>query len=130
MFYPLFVPHSPSSGSEDHREPSWELRDTLVPPEGEALSVLLLLTAPSLVPKETWTVEDDNSKPLTLLAALGSTAERTSPAGLVPITPQVLEGRWRLVKTPLHSSTQIPPGSVRKTLRCHHSGEKTGSKWG
>lgn len=64
-----------------------------MPPEGEALSVLLLLTGPSLVPKETWTMEDDSSKPLTLLAALGSTAERASPAGLAPITQEVLEGR-------------------------------------
>lgn len=98
MFYQLFVPHFPSSGSEDHREPSWGVRDTLVPTKGEALSVLLLLTAPSLVPKETWTMEDESSKPLTLLAAFGSTAERTSPADLAPITQEVLEGRWHLVK--------------------------------
>lgn len=70
-------------------------------PEGEALSVLLPLTGPSLVPKETWTMEDESSKPLSLLVTLGSTAERTSPAGLAPITQEVLEGRWHLVKKTL-----------------------------
>ena len=96
------VPHFPSSGTEDVREPSWGVRDTVVSPEREALSVLLLLTGPSLVPKEMGTLEDNSSKALTLLVAPGSTAERTPPEGLAPITQEVLEGRWHLVKNSLH----------------------------
>lgn len=112
MFYQL-CPSFLSSGTEDVREPSWGVRDTVVSPEGEALSVLLLLAGSSLVPKETRTMEDDSSKPLTLLVAT-STAERTLPEALVPITQEVLEGRWHLVKNSLHSSTKIPPGPARK----------------
>lgn len=58
-------------------------------------------------------MEDDSSKPLTLLVAT-STTERTLPEALVPITQEVLEGRWHLVKNSLHSSTKIPPGPARK----------------
>lgn len=92
MFYHLFVPPFPSPDSEDDREPSWRIRDTVVSPEGEDLSVLLLLTGPSLVPKETGTMDNDSFKPLTLLVAPGFTAEGTSPAGLTPVTQEVLEG--------------------------------------
>ncbi|XP_578500.2 low-density lipoprotein receptor class A domain-containing protein 2 [Rattus norvegicus] len=49
---------------------------------------------PSLMPKETTTMENDSSKPLTLLVALGSAAKQTSPAGLAPVTQEVLEGPW------------------------------------
>ncbi|XP_051027448.1 low-density lipoprotein receptor class A domain-containing protein 2 [Acomys russatus] len=49
---------------------------------------------PSLVPKQTWRMEDGSSKPLTHLVALSSEAEWTSPAGLAPITQEVLEGPW------------------------------------
>lgn len=105
MFYPLFIPHFPSS-SEEHREPSWGVKDTAVSPE--ALSVLLLLTGPSLMPKETTTMENDSSKPLTLLVALGSAAKQTSPAGLAPVTQEVLEGRWHLAEKPLTFFYQSP----------------------
>lgn len=126
MFYQLFIPHFPSS-SEEHRELSWGVKDTAGSPDGDALSVLLLLTGPSLVPKETTTMENDSSEPLTLLVALGSAAERTSPAGLAPITQEALEGRWHLVKNPLHSSTKVPPGSARKMLGSHYLCKKPGS---
>ena len=96
-------------------------------PEREALSVLLLLTGPSLVPKEMGTLEDNSSKALTLLVAPGSTAERTPPEGLAPITQEVLEGRWHLVKNSLHLSTKIPPGPARKTLGSQHLCKKPGS---
>ncbi|CAH7439863.1 Ldlrad2 [Phodopus roborovskii] len=49
---------------------------------------------PSLIPKHTPRMEGDSSRPLTLLTALGSAAERTSPASLAPVTQEVLEGTW------------------------------------
>ncbi|XP_076421564.1 low-density lipoprotein receptor class A domain-containing protein 2 isoform X1 [Peromyscus maniculatus bairdii] len=49
---------------------------------------------PSLVPKQTLRMEDDSSKPRTLLVALGSAAERTSPASPASTTQEVSEGAW------------------------------------
>ncbi|XP_005081164.2 low-density lipoprotein receptor class A domain-containing protein 2 [Mesocricetus auratus] len=89
---------------------------------------------PSLVPKQTPRMEGDSSRLLTLLSALGSAAERTSPASLTPVTQEVLEGAWiwwvALASSILLASTGLwwccrspgclvwHPGAHRLCLRC------------
>ncbi|KAM7324088.1 hypothetical protein ACRRTK_016393 [Alexandromys fortis] len=90
---------------------------------------------PSLVPTQTPRMEGDSSRPPTLLMALGSAAERTSPASLAPITQEVLEGAWirwvALASSILLTSTGLlwwccccpgwlgwHPGAHRLCLRC------------
>ncbi|XP_052571434.1 low-density lipoprotein receptor class A domain-containing protein 2 [Peromyscus californicus insignis] len=92
-------------------------------------------TGPSLVPKQTLRMKDDSSKPRTLLVALGSAAERTSPASLAPTTQEVSEGAsiwWvALASSMLLASTGLlwwycccpgwlvwHPGAHRLGLRC------------